>query len=51
MAQLTERFGFDLSNTLSGYVEVLSNFLKGVVTLLADAKPHPENLFFAGRQR
>src|ERR1041384_2518315 len=44
MAQLAERLGFDLPDTLARHLEVLTHFLESVVALLADAEAHAEDL-------
>src|ERR1700755_1815267 len=51
VAQLAQRLGFDLTNTLAGDLEVLADLFEGVVALLADAEAHPQDLLFARRQR
>src|SRR5262249_14344846 len=50
VAELAKRLRLDLPDTLSGHLEVLSDFLERVVALLADAESHPEDLLFARRQ-
>ena len=38
MAELTERLGFNLADTFTGYVKQLAHFFEGMVGLFADAE-------------
>ena len=50
LAQLADRLGFDLADTLSGQVEDLSDLLEGVVVAHADAEAEPDHPCLAGRE-
>src|SRR5450830_1749125 len=50
VAQLAQRLGFDLANPLTGNVELLTDFLKGVVCIHVDAETHAQNLGFTGSE-
>lgn len=47
VAELAKGLGLDLSNTLSGHIEILANFLKSMVTLLSDTETHSKNLLLS----
>src|SRR4029079_9383776 len=47
VAQLPQRLRLDLPDALEGHLEVLTHLFQGVVRLLADAEPHPEDLLLA----
>src|SRR5512140_1223579 len=51
VTQLTQRFSFDLADSLAGDLEVLADFFERVIGLLADAEPHARGLLFARRER
>src|SRR5947207_2142126 len=51
MAQLAQRFGFNLANTLAGYVEYLANFFQSVFAAVVQTETHFDDSFFAGRKR
>ena len=40
VTQLAQCFGFDLTNTLSSYVELLADFFEGVVSVHVDTETH-----------
>ena len=46
MPQFAQCFSFDLTDALSGDIELFADFLKGVIGVHVDAKPHPQNLGF-----
>src|SRR3989338_3948190 len=48
VAQLAQRLGFDLADPLAGHIELLADFLEGVVGVHVDAEPHAQHLGFAG---
>ena len=50
MAELTERLGFNLADTFTGYVEQLAHFFEGMVGLFADAETLAEHLLLTRRQ-
>src|SRR5450830_575383 len=50
VAQLAQRLGFDLANPFTGNVELLTDFLKGVVGIHVDAETHAQNLGFTGSE-
>src|SRR5688572_5368685 len=51
MAQLAERFRFNLPNALARDGEVLPHFFERVLATVADAKAHLDDALFARRQR
>src|SRR5262245_18802211 len=51
MAELAQRLGLDLSDTLPGDREPPADLLQGVLTLLADAETQAEDLLLLGRER
>ena len=51
MTQLTQRLGLNLTNTLAGDVEVLTDLFQGVIGLAADAKAHAQHALFARGER
>src|SRR6185295_14773169 len=52
MPQLAQRFGFDLSNALARYREMLPNFLQRVLTSIGtEAEPHLDDLLLARCER
>ena len=44
MAQLAQRLGFDLADPLAGHIELLADFLEGVVGVHVDAEAHASTL-------
>lgn len=50
VAQFAQRLGFDLTNPLTGYIELLADFLKGVVGIHVDAEAHAQYLGFTGSE-
>ncbi len=50
MAQLAQRLGFDLTNPLTGHVELLADFLEGVIGVHVDTETHAQHLGLAGGQ-
>ena len=46
VAQLAQRFGFDLTNPLTGNVELFTNLLKGVVGIHVDTEAHAQYFGF-----
>ena len=50
MTQLAQRLGFDLTDTLTGDVELLAHFLEGVVSVHVDTEAHTQHLGFASGQ-
>jgi len=48
--QLLQGPGLDLADALAGDVEDLADFLEGVLVVLLDAEPHPQNLLLPGRE-
>ena len=40
VAKLAQGLGFDLTDTLTGHVELLAHFLKGVVGVHVDTEAH-----------
>src|SRR5262245_633532 len=51
MAQFAQRLGFDLTNPLARDGKVLTDLFERVLAAVADAKPHLDDLLFAGGQR
>src|SRR5581483_11758343 len=51
MAQLAQRLGFDLPDTLPGHVELLTNLLESMVGVHADTEAHAQHFGLALRQR
>src|SRR5512146_3062224 len=51
VAQLAQRFSFNLTNTLSRDFKVLADFFQRVIGGFADAEPLPQHLLFARCQR
>src|SRR6218665_2875426 len=50
MTQLAQRLGFDLPDPLAGYIELLTDFLEGVVGVHVDAEAHAQYLGFTGSE-
>src|SRR6202000_551660 len=50
VAQLAQRLGFDLTNPLAGDIELLADFLEGVVGIHVDAEAHAQDLGFTGSE-
>ena len=48
VAQLAQCLGFDLTNTLTGNVELFTNLLKGVVGIHIDTETHAQYFGFTG---
>src|SRR5690606_10064365 len=46
--ELTQGFGFDLTDTFAGDRELLSDFFQRVIRVHADTETHAQNAFFAG---
>ena len=46
MLQFLQRLALDLADSFPREFKVLSHLLKGMVALLSDPKPHPQDLFF-----
>ena len=51
MAKLSERLGFDLTDTLTRNVEFLADFLKGAGTAVIQTEPQAKDLLFSLCQR
>src|SRR5208283_4686975 len=51
LAQLAQRLGLDLPDTLAGDGELLADFLERVVGFLADAEAHAQDLLLARGER
>ena len=51
MTQLAQRLGFDLADTFTGDVELLTNFLEGAGVTVLNAEAQTQYLFLTGRQR
>src|SRR5216684_3864208 len=51
VAQLAQRLGFDLTDALARDGEALADLLERVLTAVADAEPHLDDLLFARRER
>src|SRR5438105_3260576 len=49
--QLSQRLGLDLTNALARDLEVLPNFLEGVIAPLANTKAHTQHFFLARSER
>ena len=45
MAQLAQRLGLDLADTLAGYVELLADLLEGAGTAVLDAEAQAQSTF------
>ena len=45
MFQLAQRLGFNLTNTLTGHAELLTNFFQRMVGVHADAETHAQHPF------
>ena len=50
VTQLAQRLGLDLADPLTGHVELLADFLEGMVGTHLHAKPHAQHLGFARRE-
>ena len=50
MAQLAQRLGFYLTNTLAGHVELFTHFFKRMIGVHIDAEAHAQHLSLARRQ-
>ena len=50
VAQLAQRLGFDLTDTLTGDIELLADFLEGVVGVHVDTEAHAQDLGFTGSE-
>ena len=50
VAQLAQRLGFDLTDALTGHVELLADFFQCVVRIHVDAETHSQYFRFAGGQ-
>src|SRR5277367_2648186 len=48
--KLAQRLGFDLTDTLARYVELLPDLFKSVLALAADAEAQANHFFFFRRQ-
>ena len=48
VAQLAQRLGCDLTDTLTGDIELLADFLEGVVGVHVDTEAHAQDLGLAG---
>ena len=46
MPEFAQCLGFDLTNTFTGYVELFSHFLKGVVSVHVDTETHAQDFSF-----
>src|SRR5690606_29443371 len=46
VAQLAQRLGLDLTDTLAGYIELLTHLFKGVVSVHVDTEAHAQDLGF-----
>ena len=42
--ELAQRFRLDLANSLTGHIELLADFLQGVVGVHVDAEAHAQHL-------
>src|ERR1700722_12007067 len=51
MAQLAQRFGFDLAGALSCYLEALAYFFERVLGAVLKPKPHLDDTFLARSKR
>src|SRR6476619_6440024 len=51
VAQLPQRLGLDLPDPFACDREALTDLFERVLTAVADAEPHLDDLFFARRQR
>ena len=49
MSELTESLGFNLTYTLTCYVELFSNLLKGARTSVIESESENEDFFFSFR--
>jgi len=47
MAQLAQRFGFNLPDTLAGYLEALAHFFQRVLGAILQAEAHLDHTLFA----
>src|SRR5262245_26171686 len=50
MAQLAQRLGFDLSNSLARYRKALADLFQRVILTFIDSEPQPQDLLLARRQ-
>ena len=48
MTEFAQCFRFNLADTLTRYVEFLSDFLQCTLVTVIQTKPETEDLFFAG---
>ena len=48
MAQFSQRFRFDLSNSLTGHVELFADFFQSVIRIHVDTKSHTQHLCLSG---
>ena len=48
VAEFSQGFGFNLSNTFSGNVELFADFFQGVVGIHVDAETHAQYFRFSG---
>ena len=44
MSQLSQRFGFNLSNPLPGHIKLFPDFFQGVVGVHINAETHAQHL-------
>src|SRR5215510_3286016 len=51
MAQLAQRFRFNLTDTFARHLKILTNLFECVIRRFADAEPFPKHLFLSRRQR
>ena len=51
MLKLTQRLGFNLTDTFTGHAKLLAHLFERVIGVHADAKAHPQNPLFTRRQR
>ena len=48
MAQFSQCLRFDLSNSLTGHVELFADFFQSVIRIHVDAKSHTQHLRLSG---
>jgi hypothetical protein len=48
--KLAQRLGFNLPDSLTGYVKFLTDLFEGMLALAADAEAQPDHLFLFRRQ-
>ena len=50
VTQLAQCLGFNLTNPLTGNIELLADFLEGMVGVHVDAEAHAQHLGFTGSE-